>query len=49
MSISVVRKTLLTSGISLKTINSTVTDFSSSIVESNKLASSMIKLSLIHI
>ena len=43
MSISVVRKTLLTSGISLKTINSTVTDFSSSIVESNKLASSMIK------
>ncbi len=43
MSISVVRKTLLTSGISLKTINSTVTDFSSSIIESNNLASSMVK------
>lgn len=43
MSISVVRKTLLTSGISLKTINSTVTDFSNSIIESNNLASSMVK------
>tara|TARA_E500000331_G_scaffold215436_1_gene206575 strand:+ start:3539 stop:5185 length:1647 start_codon:yes stop_codon:yes gene_type:complete len=43
MSISVVRKTLLTSGISLKSINSTVTNFSSSVIESNKLASSMVK------
>ena len=43
MSISVVRKTLLTSGINLKAINNTVNDFSSSITESNKLASSIVK------